>query len=106
MPGIYDLLENIKKRPKMYLGSSSITRLHMLLIGYNIGINEGGSDKIKEEFKFQDFQKWIQKKYDVLSSKSWATIILENSANESDALNKFFELFEEFINDIRETPKS
>ncbi|MGL6337683.1 MAG: hypothetical protein ACRC80_00920 [Waterburya sp.] len=100
MPSIYELLKNIKQRPKMYLGSLSITKLHMLLIGYNIGKMEKNLNKIEEDSKFRDFQQWIQEKYNVLSSKSWANIILENSMNEEDAFNKFFELFEEFINEV------
>ena len=62
MPGIQDLLENIRKRPKMYLGSLSITKLHVLLTGYEIGRMEAKSNKI-EEFKLQNFQQWIQKKW-------------------------------------------
>jgi recombinational DNA repair protein (RecF pathway) len=100
MSGIYDLLENIKKRPKMYIGSLSITKLHMLLMGYSIGKMEENLNKIGEESKLQEFQQWIQDKYNVLASKSWATIILENSTNEEDAFNKFFELFNEFRNQV------
>lgn len=68
MINIYDLFENIKKRP-------------------------------------DEFQEWIQNKYHVKASKSWATIILESSTNETEAFYKFFELLEEFRNEIRKTSK-
>ena len=35
---LYELLDSIKKRPGMYLGTSSITKLDMLLRGYSLGI--------------------------------------------------------------------
>jgi hypothetical protein len=48
----------------------------------------------------REFQDWIQEKYDILDSKSWANIILENSTGEEEAFNNFFELFDEFRNQI------
>jgi hypothetical protein len=99
--GIYKLLENIKKRPKMYIGSLSITKLHMLLMGYSMAKMEVSLNKtIEESAELREFQDWIQEKYDILDSKSWANIILENSTGEEEAFNNFFELFDEFRNQI------
>ncbi len=69
----------------MYLGTLSITRLYMLLTGYSIARMEQNLNKTEEEFIWVAFQQWIQDKYNVLSSKSWATIILENSTDERGA---------------------
>ncbi|MCC3421324.1 MULTISPECIES: hypothetical protein [unclassified Microcoleus] len=51
---------------------------------------------LKEENALDGFQEWIQKKFNIDSSQSWANIILFFSQDEKDALNSFFELFEEF----------
>lgn len=103
MADLCELLHQIKKRPGMFLDSPSIKSLQMLMMGYNIARRDQNIPLTKQEIEFQGFQQWIQDKYNVLSSKSWATIILENSQDERDALNKFFELFEEFTNEVSQT---
>jgi hypothetical protein len=103
MADLCELLHQIKKRPGMFLDSPSIKSLQMLMMGYNIARRDQNIPLTKQELEFQGFQQWIQDKYNVLSSKSWATIILENSQDERDALNKFFDLFEEFTNEVSQT---
>ncbi|RKZ54681.1 MAG: hypothetical protein DRR16_13690 [Candidatus Parabeggiatoa sp. nov. 3] len=43
------------------------------------------------------FQDWIAKKYDVEGSHGWMSILLFFHVNESHALDKFFELWDEFL---------
>jgi hypothetical protein len=100
MADIYDLLKNIKKRPNAYLFKKDIIHLRTLLAGYDLAKAEQNISLTKQDLEFDEFQQWIQDKYNVLASKSWATIILENSTNEEDAFNKFFELFNEFRNQV------
>jgi hypothetical protein len=95
---LYDLLERIKQRPGMYLGKSSITRLRMLLDGYGMARMELGLPRTEQEQEFNGFQEWIQKRFNITSSHGWDSIILFYSADERDALDKFFELFEKFRN--------
>lgn len=95
---LYELLEAIKKRPGMYLGTSSITRLDMLLRGCNLARREAGIAPTEQEKEFEGFQSWIQEKYDIKSGQSWAKIILFYSVDEYEALEKFFELYEEYLN--------
>ena len=80
-----ELLGSIKKRPGMYLGTSSITKLDMLLRGYNLARTEVGIAPTEQERKFEGFQ-------------AWAKIILFYSVDEYEALEKFFELYEEYLN--------
>lgn len=95
---LYELLEGIKKRPAMYLGTSSITRLDMLLRGFHLARREVGIPPTQQEREFESFQSWIEEKYGIKSGQSWSKIILFYSIDEQDALDKFFELFEEFLN--------
>ena len=95
---LYDMLQNIKQRPGMYLGKCSITRLSMLLAGYAMARAELGLPVTEQEKAFGGFQDWIQERYKITSTHGWDSIILFYSADERDALNKFFELFEKFRN--------
>ncbi len=98
---LYQLLERIKKRPGMYLGKKSITHLRILLIGYDLARSDLGLPKTEQEQEFNGFQDWIQQKFNDESTQSWASIILFNSEDESKALDRFFELLEEFQNQKR-----
>ncbi|MEH2457011.1 hypothetical protein [Nostoc sp.] len=93
-----EILGAIKKRPGMYLGRSSITRLDMLLRGYSLARREVGVPPTEPEREFEWFQSWIEEKYGINSGQSWSKIILFYSVDEYEALQKFFELFEEYLN--------
>ncbi len=95
---LYDLLQRIKQRPGMYLGKSSITRLSMLLMGYSLARREVGLPITKQEKEFGGFQEWIQEKFKITSSHGWDSIILFYSADEREAFENFFQLFEKFLN--------
>lgn len=94
---LYEMLQRIKQRPGMYLGRCSITRLRAYLDGYMGSRLDLGLPQTEQEREFQGFQGWIQKRYNITSSHGWDNIILFYSADERDALNKFFQLFEQFI---------
>ncbi len=93
-----EIPSNIKKRPGMYLGRSSITRLDMLLRGYSLARREVGVPPTEPEREFEGFQLWVEEKYGINSGQSWSKIILFDSVDEHEALQKFFELFEEYLN--------
>ncbi len=96
---IYDeILKGIKKRPGMFLGTSSITKLDMLLRGYSLGRKEVGVPPTEPEREFSDFQLWVQEKYGIKTGQSWSKIILFYSIDEHEALQRFFELYEEYLN--------
>jgi hypothetical protein len=97
MSDLYDLLEKIRKRPPMYLGYYSIFNLQSFLAGRYQARHELGIPKTEQERDFEEFQDWIQKKYGIQSSQSWARIINFYSSDEREALNRFFELIEEFL---------
>ncbi|MEH1913742.1 hypothetical protein [Nostoc sp.] len=97
---LYELLASIKKRPGMYLGNNSITKLDMLLRGYSLAQRKVGILPTQQEREFEGFQLWVQEKYGINSGQSWSKIILFYSVDEHEALQKFFELFEEYLNEI------
>ncbi|MEH2221733.1 hypothetical protein [Nostoc sp.] len=93
-----EILGAIKKRPGMYLGASLITELDMRLRGYSLARREVGVAPTEPESEFEGFQSWIEDKYGINSGQSWSKIILFYSVDEHEALQKFFELFEEYLN--------
>jgi hypothetical protein len=103
MTDIYELMKRIKSRPGMYLGKPYITRFKAFLDGYIGARKDLGFPLPEQEETFNQFQQWIQSKYKITSSQSWADIILFYSVDESDALNKFFDLFEKFMNQENES---
>lgn len=97
MHDLYTLLQKIKKAPSMYLGRHSIICLQAFLSGYSVAKHEFGEQQTKQDSDFMEFPEWIQKRFNVQTSQSWANIILFYSEDESKALDKFFELLDEFI---------
>jgi hypothetical protein len=95
MDNLSDILRKIKNKPSVYLGKPSISCLQAFLSGYNVAQYQLGLP-LKQENPLDGFQDWIQKKFNIDSSQSWANIILFFSQDERDALDIFFQLFEEF----------
>jgi hypothetical protein len=97
MNGFYDLLEKIKKRPSMYLGKRSISHLQVFLDAYTFARRELDIPVTEQEREFEEFQEWVEQRFNQASTQSWARIILFYAEDERDALERFFELFEEFL---------
>lgn len=97
MIGFYQLIQKIKQRPSLYLGKCSITHLQTFLDGYTFACREHGVPVTEEEREFEDFQDWIEQRFNQQSTQSWTRIILFYSEDERDALDRFFELFAEFL---------
>lgn len=103
MSNFYELIQKIKKRPSMYLGKPAISNLRSCLAGYILARRELGISQTEQEKKFTEFQGWIQKKFNISSSQSWDKVILFYSEDERSALERFFELFEEFVSSDNKT---
>ena len=98
MLDLYDLLRKIQQRSSLYLGKRSLSHLHVFLDGYTFARRQLGLPLTEEEKKFEEFQEWIENRFNQASTQSWSRIILFYSEDEADALNRFFDLFEEFLN--------
>lgn len=96
MHDLYGLIQKIKKAPSMYLGRSSIICLQAFLSGYSVAKYELGEEATEPERDFMEFPEWIRQRFNVQTSQSWANIILFYAEDERKALDKFFDLFEEF----------
>ncbi len=99
MISFYELIEKIKQRPALYLGKCSLSQLQTFLDGYTFALRQVNLPVSQEEQDFEQFQEWIEAKFNQYSTQYWSRIILFYSEDERDALERFFGLFNEFINE-------
>jgi hypothetical protein len=97
MSSFYELLKKIHKKPGIYIGSPSLSNLYMFLCGYSFSRQEQGIALTVEEQEFARFQGWIQQRFNVRASVSWAKIILFYSVDDRSGFETFFELWTEFV---------
>lgn len=101
MKTLVELIKKINKKPGMYIGSPSISKLFMFLQGYRYACYEQGVTFLEQEdVLFSGFQKWIEEKYKIESSHSWDAIILFYTGNEEEAFRNFNVLFNEYLEKI------
>ena len=90
--------EHFRKRPAMYLGEKSISKLRTYMNGYQICETFNGIKSIDTKPPFWLFFPWICKYYSHSGSYySQDGIILQNcNNNEEEALDTFFQRLDEF----------
>ena len=114
----YYMLQEIRKKPGIYLGGKSLKTLMVFWEGYLFGIGVKKFEQLTGDAFFEDFEsamryltetsdhytqhfmhefnQFVYSYYDVNpGSISAATLILNNSNSEEEAFDKFFELFDE-----------
>jgi len=101
---LYTLLEEIRKRPKMYLGNDcSFSTLFGFIKGYQIGSGSRYSiPNEKNSNKFYVFNSWLKGHIPNLemTSMGWYGIIKErNPDDDKNAFLEFFSFLEVFKND-------
>lgn len=101
MNGVLSLLTEMRGRLGMYVGSSSIVRLAAFLRGYELAMQRYGSG-IVDPF-LPAFRDWIHQRFQS-SQHSWEDTILLHSADEADAVRRFWELLDEFVKEHQQIP--
>lgn len=98
MPGIFEVLENIRVNPGLYLGRPSVSDLLMFLNGYEFARTQMGIELTEPEERFYDeFQPWLQQKMGVTSVTSWAKLIMLTCHDEKAGFEQFFCFLDEFV---------
>lgn len=92
----YELLQEIRKRPSLYLSRNTIFDFESFLLGYEVARKQAGIDQTVEEQEFSIFLEWVRKICPIKTDRPWTNIVLFYSADERDALNKVFSLFDDF----------
>ncbi|YAF94973.1 MAG: hypothetical protein AB3A66_20670 [Nodularia sp. CChRGM 3473] len=98
MSALFNLLERIKTKPGLYLGTTSITNLRMFILGYRFSRSELGIANTDTESDFyKNFQPWLQNRLSIHTVNAWDKIILLTCIDEKAAFDYFFQLLDEFI---------
>ena len=112
----YDLLDKMREKPAMYLGLKSLTRLEAFLNGYRYAAGYERGVKDIAHPAFNDFHDWTAARLGYESSTAgWCNIILADTlgwspkhhkwaklmqsvkpADEAAALDRFYELLDEY----------
>lgn len=92
MNKVEEIVDLIRERTAMYIGRESIFCLNAFLLGFFMEKRDHADLSLLAEF-----QDWVQAKYRIKSTQSWASIIHFFSSNEVDALYNFFKDFDEFL---------
>src|SRR5271156_1382879 len=89
------ILDYIRPRPAMYLGRCSLTALQDFLNGYSLGRHELGVERPR--IVPSGFLCWVSYRLHVdRSTMGYLPMILERVPDESEALDCFFRLFDEY----------
>lgn len=92
------LIKQIEKKPELYVGRKSLSLIEAYIYGW---LNRDEKN-VSDSFLLGDFQNWIQEYYKIQTSQSWARIILFHSEDEHNALKKFFQLFDLFLEERKQ----
>ena len=89
-----NILERIRERPPMFLGTRTITGLWHFLYGYNFARHELGAEP--SYLLPEDFHDWTAYRLHFRESTSgWRNMIFSRVPDEGEALERFFELLDE-----------
>jgi hypothetical protein len=92
---ILDLLNEVRvKKLGMYVGRTSLSKLADFLRGYDYAIDRLHPGQ--EDPFLADFRDWIQEKFGT-TKHSWEDIIQMQSASDEEAVKRFWELLDEFL---------
>ena len=124
MDSVGFLLQEIRKRPGIYLGVKSLSALGRFMNGYTFRVSaetwmkKTGLDftanyddfnnslhltRDSDSFDWSEFDQFIFAHYNVeMGAKNSQRIILENSQSEDEAFDKFYELLDLYL-DVQRT---
>lgn len=91
MDKTYKLLQEIRKRPEIYIGKASLERLYAFLNGYKHHELPSPPDCL------DGFQNYVEGIYDIHTDHNWASIIQFFSSTEEEAFNEFYKLFDNYM---------
>jgi hypothetical protein len=94
-----ELLEEMRGRVPMHIGSNSIVKLASFLRGYQYALEKHGLGR--EDNFLAAFQEMTQERYAVKTSKAWEDIILFQSSDDQEAMELFWRLFDDYCSESR-----
>jgi len=94
MSDLLPVLNRLRRRPGMYIGEPSLTKLAGFLLGYDCAhydLRGGPADPF-----LVSFQEWIEQRLKI-KYVGWEKAILSESGSEAEAFDRFWHLFDEYM---------
>ncbi|MCD1258185.1 hypothetical protein B5M42_004945 [Paenibacillus athensensis] len=94
---LYKKIQQMKQRPAMYMGRKSLHLLQAYLNGYIAYHNEVHDEP--NYFFLPELQEYVQQRYNLHTTHSWASLITFFSGSDEDAVDIFYKLLDEFFSE-------
>jgi hypothetical protein len=95
MNTLFELLEKVRTKPGLYLGTASISNLRMFVLGYRYARSELKISNTEAESDFyKNFQPWLQNRLSIRTVNAWDKIILLTCIDEKTGFDYFFQLLD------------
>ena len=94
MSDLLSVLNELRRRPGMYIGRPSVIRLAAFLRGYDYALSK--LDGRSVDPILPAFRDWIHQRFQT-RKVSWEDLILQHSKDEEDAWKGLWELFDEYL---------
>ncbi|MGD1918707.1 MAG: hypothetical protein ACFCAD_07340 [Pleurocapsa sp.] len=94
-----EILERLRKYPALYTGDNTLKSIEAFLAGYWFATDRYEISTHDDLLISNEFHSWVAYRLHFSSSHcGWCNLIYERTNSEKEAVNKFFELYEEFVN--------
>jgi hypothetical protein len=101
MTSVFELLDDIKKRPAMFVGGTDLERgaqlreLEVLLIGYGLAVQRHGLEEPGKDF-VRRFARYLMERHGWSASCGPIAAIRANAGSDDEAWDLFWRLVDEF----------
>ena len=96
---VIEFLSSLRKKPGMYFGEATLSRLQAYLVGYEAGLAKSGKSLAGAD-QFHSFHDWVAARLGFISSTSgWCKMIQSKSENDEEAFRSFYELLDQFCHE-------
>lgn len=96
MSHLLALLQELRgQRLAMYVGATSLTKFADFLRGYDLAVRRLRPHEA-DPF-LAEFRDWIYRRFQTTENATWEAVILRHSADEAEAVKRFWELLDEFL---------
>jgi len=91
------LLAMIQKRPPMFIGEYSLSKLQTFFAGYNGALRNYAMDHTTYRIIPKGFDEFVAEKYKLSPCMGYTRIILQHMTDGKEAIEVFFQLLDEFL---------
>ena len=92
---LYEFLQKVKQRQRMYLGTETLNELEIICYGYSNALYAHQIEEVGTDFSVE-FGSWLCQKYEWAGNARWSDEIVRHAGSEQAGIDHFFELMDEY----------